>query len=216
MISKRLAAVGLALSLAFVCPGGAPGQQRGVNGGMGGGFGPRLGDRPDPNRLSSFGTDSMIVVETPERDGLKVYSIEEGTWSVYRAPKGTRVRPVGGIGNFVAALPEGPKITQLAVYVGSEKGWITQDLKEPVEGPVEELWGPVVSPGIAAYVAGRYVYAFGVQTSKWAVLELPEGVGGEESRPVVGQRVATITIGDRLFIFNAKFGRWDDSGGKSK
>jgi hypothetical protein len=165
--------------------------------------------RRDESQLATAGTNTLVAVETPEQDGVKIYSIDEGTWSVYRAPKDTRTRPLAA-GNFVVIMPEGPKITQLAAYGEPSKGWITLDLPEPAKG---ELWGPVLGPSMAVYVDGRRVYAFSTAASKWGTLELPEGA---EPKPSVGPRVATVVHGDRLYIFNAKFGRWDDSGQKAK
>jgi hypothetical protein len=49
--------------------------------------------------------------------------------------------------------------------------------------------------------------------SKWGVLELPEGA---EPRPTLSPQYATLIHGDRLYVFNPKFARWDDSGDKPK
>ena len=197
---RTVAAVGLALGLAL-------GGVRVVSAQLGG-FGQGGRPRSDEVRTSYAGTSSLIAVETPEKDGIKVYSIGEGTWSEYRAPKGTRVRPFG-FGGYVGASPEGPKITQLAAYTEIGKAWVTLDLPEPAEGRLS----PIFSPNLAVYVAGRHVYAFSATASKWGALELPEGA---EAHPTVSGQVATLLHEDRLYIFNAKFGRWDDSGDKPK
>jgi hypothetical protein len=207
MISKRVkvvAAVGLALGLAFGSVGVVSAQFGGGFGGRGGG--PRVDLEV---QISHVGTNTLIGVETPEKDGVKVYSIEDGSWSEYRAPKGIRVRPCG-TGTYIGIMPEGPKITQLAAYSELTKAWVTLDLKESVEG---KLWGPIITPFGPVYTAGRRVYAFSAVASKWGVLELPEGA---EPHPMTTVRVATVTHGDRLYIFNPKFGRWDDSGDKPK
>jgi hypothetical protein len=201
MISQRIrvvAAVGLVLGLAL-------GGVQVVSAQFGGGV-----RRPvaDESQLASIVMGSLIAVETPGKDGVKVYNVDEGTWSEYRAPKGTRARPVGG-GNYVAIMPEGPRITQLAAYTRAA-GWVTLDLPEPVEG---KLWGPVYGPFGPVYAAGRRVFAFSAMASKWGVLELPEGA---EPRPTLSPQYATLIHGDRLYVFNPKFARWDDSGDKPK
>lgn len=205
MTSQRMiffAAVGLALAVTLGSMQTAP-AQIGIGGG---GFGPV----PDPSQITSVGTNKLIAVETPAKDGVKVYSIDEGIWTEYRAPKGIRTRPCGAV-DYVATMPEGPKITQLAAFSDPSKGWITLDLPEPAPG---KLWGPVLGPTIAVYVDGRHVYAFSSLASKWGVLELPPK--GAKPNPIIGSRVATVTHGDRIYIFNGKFGRWDDSGDKPK
>jgi hypothetical protein len=205
MISKRiraLAVVGLAAGLAFGGVRVGSAQFGGIAGRNG-----RVG--ANDAQLSYSGGPSFLAVETPGKDGLKVYDVEEGTWSEYRAPKGVRVRPSSGF-HYIAAMPEGPKITQLAAYSEVSKTWVTLELPEPVEG---ELWGPLIGPAGPVYVAGRRAIAFSAPASKWAVLELPEGV---KPQPIGGAKVVTVLHGDRLHIFNPKFGRWDDSGDKPK
>lgn len=196
MLTNR---IGLIAAVVLALGGGhAASAQFGSAGFAGGGPGSA------ESALSSVETNQSVAIETPEKDGLKVYNIEEGTWSEYRAPKGARVRPIG-LRNFIATMPEGENITQLAAYVEPKREWVIQDLREPVKGQLT----PVISPGMAVYVVGRRVYAFGVQTAKWGILELPEGA---RPRPIVGGRLTTVQHGDRLYIFNARFGRWDDSG----
>jgi hypothetical protein len=102
----------------------------------------------------------------------------------------------------VAVLLKGPKITRIAA--ADQAGtWITQDLREPVEGQVS----PIVGVNVAAYALGRYVYAFSAAASRWDVAELPEGV---PTRPVVGGNEITLEGGGHIFTFSAQTGKWND------
>jgi hypothetical protein len=200
MTSKRIkviATVGLVLGVAF---GGA----RVVSAQLGGIATP-VADSPV---LATVATNNLMAFETVEKDGLRVYNIEDGVWSEYRAPNGTRIRPIAA-GYFIAIRPKGSRVSQLTAYSEQAKGWVSVDLKEPISGEMV----PIVSNTIAVYFDGHRLYAFSALASRWGVLDLPEGT---KERPIVGNRVATITYKDHVAVFNAKFGRWDDSGEKPK
>ncbi len=204
MISKRIKAVAT-VGLAFVVVLGAARVVLAQFGGIGG-----IPTVPDGSQLATIATNTLIAVETVEKDGVKVYNIEDGTWFEYRAPGGTRTRPLG-FGNCVAIKPKGSKVTQLAVFSGQSN--------DPLKGCVTLDYVVGGSSGAAHVQHHRRLF-------RWSSALCLQRPGLEMGRPgtarrdqrgaQLGERVATFTHGDRLYIFNAKFGRWDDSGDRPK
>ena len=162
------------------------------------------GGGPDQPRYSRI--DHYIFATTPTGDKVQVADIVTGAASTFRLraskEEPLEVTPIVGPG-AVALVLKGPKITRIAAARDLVGPWITQDLREPVEGRAS----PIVGPGTVAYGLGRYVYAFSPGAGRWGVLELPEGI---PARPIVGPGTVTVEWAGHIDTFNAKTGAWTD------
>jgi hypothetical protein len=104
--------------------------------------------------------------------------------------------------NLAALMFGGPKITRLAVADTASGLWHAQELREPVEGRAV----PIVSGGIVVYNLGRDVYAYGAESHRWDVAQMPEGI---RAAPSVGSGSATIESDGHIFTFSGKTGKWN-------
>jgi hypothetical protein len=204
-------------------PPGGPGAM--MSGGSPGGMG-MMGMMGGPQAGAAVATNHSIAIESLEKDGVRVYDVDAGTWADYKAAKGMSGRPIASVGTLaqiaaapsiastgspglIAVAPTGPEITELAAYSESTRAWAVQPLKEPVKPPLS----PSLGQDLAIYVVGRRVYAFSGMAGKWGVLELEEGA---RIAPTFGPRVAMVEHKGVVHLFNAKFARWDSSSASAK
>ncbi len=203
------AAVG---GMSFPGQGGisAPGGMGGIYGGMGGMGGATLGGmgatRPKGS-ISTMENEDYVVVSKPGSRTISAYSTQTGEWSVYEAPEGVTMQPIGS-GGVVSFFPKGEQIRQLAAFVPQAGRWFTVDLKVPAKGRAI----PVVSHSLMTSTVDNIVYAFSAPARRWDVLELEDGA---KPQPVVSGSRVTVQHGDHLYIFNAKTGKWSDFDAKA-
>jgi hypothetical protein len=147
----------------------------------------------------------LLFVSMPGSNRVAFYDIETRKSQAIElsASKDEPVeaKPLGGQ-NILALELNGSKITRIAVAEFSTGHWYAQDLRQPVKGPVS----PILSPGVAVYTLGRYVYAFSAHAHRWDVLELPEG---SQAKPEVGIDRVTIQGRGHIDLFPVKTGKWD-------
>ncbi|MEW4566846.1 hypothetical protein AB1L88_03175 [Tautonia sp. JC769] len=96
---------------------------------------------------------------------------------------------------------EGPEIRRVAVLNTNNGRWYPLDLCEPVADKAS----PIVNPATAVYHLGRHVYAFSVQSNRWATLELPEGTSAV---PELEADAITVREGNRIHTFRGETGAW--------
>jgi hypothetical protein len=158
-------------------------------------------DQPNCTRLDDF----MIVV-SPRGDKVASFNVLTKKTSLLRlsATGDTRLRVVPIVGPGVGALHvQGAKITRIAAFDTVTGELIPQDLREPV---VEGTASPMVGPNVAAYVIGRYAYAFSPKLNRWDVAEL---AAGHSKYPEIGPGYATVVADGHVYTFSNKTGKWD-------
>jgi hypothetical protein len=163
----------------------------------------QLGEKP--SGPSFVRLDNFLIVISPQGDKVASFNVKTGKTDVLRLSKSNDTRievtPIVGPGVVAFAL-KGPKITRIAACDGVTGALIPQDLREPVEGRVM----PIVGPDVAAYVTGRYAYAFSPALNRWDVVELAAGHG---EFPEVGSGHATVSAPGHIYTFSSKTARWD-------
>jgi hypothetical protein len=170
-------------------------------GGMMPGMMGMAGDRAESG-VNSLISDSVIMATSPERDRVNLLNIETGErLASYQAEEGTTIMPIRN-NDLLALHVEGPKITRIAVFEPQTWKWYPQDLREPTSDKARPV---AFQNNMAIYCIGRYTYAFSAPARRWDVLELEQGAKYE---PSVSDTTATIKHAGRLFIFQAKTGRW--------
>jgi len=157
-----------------------------------------------------FENGPYILVTSPEGDRVAIYDKRTRGSKLLElpVPKGSRhaVTPIWGNG-ILALTIRGPKISRIAVYTiygrvdPTLEGWYPQELREPVDQV-----SVICKSMSAAYVLGRYVYAFSANAKRWDVLELP--VGSHPQLSGSGNEFI-VEHGSHLHRFN-EFGKWDD------
>ena len=110
------------------------------------------------------------------------------------------VRPVVS-GGLLAVRLEGSRLGRVAVLDVPTARWYPHDLREPVAGTLE----PIIGDGVAAYAAGRRVYAYGAAAQRWAVLELPEGA---HPRPLLSGQKASVEHDGIVHTFDPRTAQW--------
>ncbi len=128
-------------------------------------------------------------------------------WVILEAKGATSAyASVGGVG-LMAPLLEGTEIAQVAVMDTATGECFSQDLREPFSGKLT----PIEVGGVAAYQAGRFVYAFSRAARKWGILELkgparPTVMGQQ----MLGQQLRGLVIpdGDLIHVFKSDTGEW--------
>ena len=160
----------------------------------------RKTDRPNYVRL-----DNLIIVVSTRGDQVASLNVQTGKTDRLQLSASGDLRidatPVVGPG-VVAFNVKGAKITRIAASDTVTGALIPQDLREPVEG----LAIAVVGPDVAAYVLGRYAYAFSPTLNRWDVVELAAGHPGW---PEVGHGHATVVAPGHIYTFTSKTGKWD-------
>jgi hypothetical protein len=110
------------------------------------------------------------------------------------------ISPINNV--YLTALHlEGPEIRRVAVLNTNNSRWYPLDLTEPVADKAS----PIVNPATAVYHLGRHVYAFSVQSNRWATLELPEA---SLAAPVLEADTITVRDGTRIHTFRGDTGAW--------
>ena len=180
---------------------------------------PALAHNASPPRY--FRQGSSIVVISPVGDRITLHDVDTKK-SASLELSGSKDAPLEvttvTVGDLIALVLKGPKITRLAVGNTSSGTWRSQDLREPIEGEAV----PIVAPGVAVYAIGRNVYAYAAESDRWDVAELPAGV---RAVPIVSPGSVTIETDGHIYAFSAKTGKWnhtdvrailDDAGAKQK
>jgi RNA polymerase sigma factor (sigma-70 family) len=177
-------------------------------------FGPGMGMPFPPGRsknapklatrggLSTLRTESLVLVESPDRDAWQAISleIEHPAWSKVELSPGTTAMPIAS--SDIAALTiKGKKIDQVAAFSPYTGAWSKQNLLQPVK---EEI-SPLVGPGSALYQAGKDFYAFSARRGSWGVLHLE---GDEEATATTSPTHIEVMQGNRLYVFSLKQGEW--------
>jgi hypothetical protein len=164
---------------------------------------PALAHDASPPRY--FRQDSSIVVISPLGHRVTLYNVEtkKSASLDLSGPKDAslEVTPIV-VGNLVALMLKGPKITRIAVGNASSGTWRSQDLREPTDGEAV----PIVAPGVAVYAIGRNIYAYGAESDRWDVAELPEGL---RAVPIVSPGSVTIESDGHIYAFSTKTGKWN-------
>jgi hypothetical protein len=168
-----------------------------------------------------FRQGKSIIVISPVGDRITLHDVDTKKSASLELSGSTEapleVTPVT-VGDLIALMVKGPKITRIAVANTASGTWRSQDLREPIDGEAV----PIVAPGVAVYAVGRNVYAYGAESDRWDVAELPEGV---RAAPVVSPGAVTIETDGHIYAFSAKTGKWnhtdvrailDDAGAKQK
>jgi len=154
-----------------------------------------------------------VFVKSAKGDRVAVFDRRTGESKLLElpVPEGSRhaVTPIMGSG-ILALDIRGAKISRIAVYTIFEAGdqrrgsWYPQKLREPVDQA-----RAMVTTECAAYVLGRFVYAFSAHANRWDVLELPVGSHPQVSG-VSGGDEFKVEYGSHLYTFNVLSGQWDD------
>jgi hypothetical protein len=133
--------------------------------------------------------ENFVTAISPRGDRVASVNVVTGKTSVVRlaGPQDAplTVFPIGGPG-VVALSVQGPRVTRIAASDAVDGTLIAQDLREPAEGNVT----PIVAADVAAYVVGRYAYAFSSRSNRWDVVEL---AAGHDEFPTVGNGQATVS-----------------------
>jgi hypothetical protein len=95
----------------------------------------------------------------------------------------------------------GDKISRIFVFSISDWAWYPLDLREPVAGTAM----PITGQSVAAYVQGRTIYAFSLETKRWSPLELPEG---RTPVPTVSAGAIKVESDGHVNEFSGKTGIW--------
>ena len=203
------AAVG---GMSFPGQGGvsAPGEMGGMGGRLGGMSGVPLtgmGATRPKGSISTMASEDYVVVSKPGSRTISAYSTQTGEWSVYEAPEGITMTPIGGSG-VVSFMPMGEQVRQLAAFVPQAGRWFTIDLKVPAKGRAV----PIISQSLMTSTVDNFVYAFSAPARRWDVLELEDGA---KPQAVVSSSRVTVEHGDHLYIFNVRTGTWSDFDAKA-
>jgi hypothetical protein len=162
-----------------------------------------VSEKPAPPNYARF--DNFLIVVSPRGDKVASFNVKTRKSDLVRLSESddTRldVQPIIGPG-VVALFLRGHKITRIAASDTVTGALIPQDLREPVDGAVQ----PIVGPGVAAYVIGRYAYAFSPEMNCWDVTEL---AAGHSKHPVIGAGTATVVSAGHIYTFSSKTGKWD-------
>jgi RNA polymerase sigma factor (sigma-70 family) len=155
-----------------------------------------------PGKRIALMLGDLIVLQSEDQRRCTVYDGATGESATVEVPEGVTFVPMVHT-EVVALALRGEAISRLAVYsTHTEGGWSTQDLPEPVAGPID----PHVAANMAMFRVGKRVYAFSTLTSGWAELELTGSKG--ESMRTLPQGICVIEDGPKLFAFSAKTGQW--------
>ena len=168
-----------------------------------------------------FRQGSSIVVISPVGDRITLHNVDSKK-SASLELSGSKEAPLEvtpvTVGDLIALMVKGPKITRIAVGNTSTGTWRSQDLREPIDGEAV----PIVAPGVAVYAIGRNIYAYGAESDRWDVAELPASV---RAVPIVSPGAVTVESDGHIYAFSAKTGKWnhtdvrailDDVGAKQK
>jgi hypothetical protein len=147
---------------------------------------------------------SLIVI-SPAGDRVTLYNLDTRK-SEPLTLSGTKeapleVTPILGV-NIVALMIKGSKVTRLAVGDTASGTWHPQDLRKPIDGQVT----PIVGQTIVVYTVGQDVYAYGAESQRWDLAEIPEGV---PATPTVAADSATIESNGHIYMFSGKTGKWN-------
>ncbi len=162
---------------------------------------PNLSSHRDPNPV--FGSQSILMVESPDGKGVAAMSTEAGNggWKRYERPAGQTAIPIAGPDVLTFAI-KGETITQIAAFSATTGEWATQRLLKPVK----EQISPVVAPGCALFQEGNNFYAFSAKKGLWDVLSLGDG---EKPRAAnLASSYITVQQGDQIFVFPFKQAKW--------
>ncbi|QDV34231.1 RNA polymerase sigma factor [Tautonia plasticadhaerens] len=194
-------------------PGSRPGAVAYGGGGFGGGFSqgiqtggfgglPGLGGSgyTGAGRRITLQAGTMILLESEAKDQITVHDAGSGKTANYQVPEGLTAVPIA-TNEVVVLQMEGEGISRLAAYGPGADSWSTIDLRPAVDGTLQTI----VSGGMAAIWDGPRVYAFSARTSRWDVVERPEGAEGP---PILNNEYVLCEDDDRVYVFGARTGRW--------
>jgi hypothetical protein len=161
---------------------------------------------PDQNARAPryFRQGSTIIVISQVGDRVTLYNLDTKKSRSLElsgskdAP--LQVTPIVGE-NLVALMLKGPKVTRIAIADTATGTWHSQDLRKPIDGEAM----PIVAAGVAVYTIGRNIYAYGAESQRWDVVELPEGV---RAGPVVGPGSVTLEDHGHIYSFTGNTGKW--------
>lgn len=150
--------------------------------------------------------DKTIFAVSPLGDKIKTYDTETKKTRSLQLPASREfpLEVTPNVGQNAAALMiKGPKITRIAASRSINGRWVTQDLREPVNGQAM----PIVGPGVVVYNLGHYIYAFSPEVQRWDILELPKGI---KASVMVGLKTATIVSDNHIYTFDITTAKWND------
>jgi hypothetical protein len=166
-------------------------------------------DRPEAAKAarspSYIRQGNRLFVFMPGGNRVAIYDLETKKSQAIElaASKDAPVEVLPLVGPDILALDvKGSKITRIAVADLASGTWHTQDLRAPVEGHVS----PILGPGVALYILGRYAYTYSARAHRWDVAELPEGT---RAAPSVGPDGVTFQGRGHIYSFSATTGRWE-------
>ena len=148
---------------------------------------------------------SSIIVVSPVGDRVTLYNLDTKK-SASLELSGSKDAPLKIslilVDNLVALVLKGPKLTQLAVADTASGTWHAQALRTPIDGEAM----PIVGAGVVVYKVGRDVYAYGAESGRWDVAELPDGV---QAIPSIATGTVTVEGNGHIYTFAGKTGKWD-------
>lgn len=161
---------------------------------------PNMASRRDP--FPVFGSQSILMVESPDSKGVAAMSTEAGNgeWKRYVWPAGQTGTGITG-GDVLTFTMKGEAITEITAFSATTAEWATQRLLNPVK----EQIAPILSPGCALFQEGNNFYAFSAQKGLWDVLSLRDG---EKPRASLTTTYITVQQGDQIYVFPFKQAKW--------
>jgi RNA polymerase sigma factor (sigma-70 family) len=179
-------------------------------GGMGMSFPPplRLKNAPEIDNsrgLVSIRTESMVLVESPDRSAWKGMSFDAADhprWSEFRFRPGTTASPLAN-SDVAALMIKGKTIDYVAAFSAFTGNWVPQKLRKPAEDEIN----PVLGRGYALYQSGNDFYAFTARKGYWGVLQLD---GNEDVKVTTSAEDIEVLHGNKLYVFSVKQGEWSD------
>jgi hypothetical protein len=185
------------------------------------GMGGTPGLSPVQLKLPTLSNDSIVAAVPKDGRSITAMLVEIGDWQEYKAPEGTRIRPVLS-NNVLAVQLSGDEVREIAalgtspraVSPGNFRGtWVRQTLRAPARGEVS----PIFATDLVYYEIGGDIYAFSATTNGWDTLHLE---GAERPRILANGSKILVEQGDTLYVFAASHGKWSKGlqvpGGEAK
>ncbi|SIO31081.1 RNA polymerase sigma factor, sigma-70 family [Singulisphaera sp. GP187] len=149
---------------------------------------------------------NSVIVVSPLGDKIKIYNTRTNKTQSLQLSASKEfpleVIPIASPGAGALRL-KGSNIIRIAASRSLDGKWITQDLREPVNGVVSPLGGT----DIVVYLLGRYAYGFSPKLQRWDVVELPNGTKGS---PLAAIGMASIEGDGHVYTFDNDTGKWSD------
>ncbi len=159
----------------------------------------------DPSPPRYMRHDDLVIVIAPIGDRVTLFNLDTKKSDSLElsgskeAP--LEVTPILGE-NLVALMLKGSKVTRIAVANTASGVWHSQALRKPLDGQAT----PIVGSGVVVYKLGQDIYAYGVESERWDVAQLPDGL---QANPTVGPGTVNIESDGHIYTFTGKTGKWD-------